>query len=202
MSRLLCLTELLRLGSDRRGPGRTERRVLSTQARENEACGDQSPLTESNRRPSPYHGDALPTELRGQLSHVLAHAHRVRVHGPNRPTKSSTGFGRVAGHGTARSQRTSPALADSTSVCALYQASSRSYGSGRLKRKPWPMSQPISSSSPSVSSLSTPSATTLSPKWRARSTTARTIARSSGSVAIPCTNVRSTLISCTGSRRR
>jgi hypothetical protein len=24
-----------------------------------------SPLTESNRRPSPYHGDALPTELRG-----------------------------------------------------------------------------------------------------------------------------------------
>src|SRR3954463_12620342 len=26
----------------------------------------QSPLTESNRRPSPYHGDALPTELRGR----------------------------------------------------------------------------------------------------------------------------------------
>src|SRR3954451_15967165 len=25
-----------------------------------------SPLTESNRRPSPYHGDALPTELRGR----------------------------------------------------------------------------------------------------------------------------------------
>jgi hypothetical protein len=25
----------------------------------------RSPLTESNRRPSPYHGDALPTELRG-----------------------------------------------------------------------------------------------------------------------------------------
>jgi len=23
----------------------------------------RSPLTESNRRPSPYHGDALPTEL-------------------------------------------------------------------------------------------------------------------------------------------
>src|SRR6266851_5154578 len=32
-----------------------------------------SPLTESNRRPSPYHGDALPTELRGhdgQRPHV------------------------------------------------------------------------------------------------------------------------------------
>jgi hypothetical protein len=27
--------------------------------------GKWSPLTESNRRPSPYHGDALPTELRG-----------------------------------------------------------------------------------------------------------------------------------------
>ena len=25
-----------------------------------------SPFTESNRRPSPYHGDALPTELRGR----------------------------------------------------------------------------------------------------------------------------------------
>src|SRR5580704_9292043 len=37
------------------------------------ACSDSekgaatwSPLTESNRRPSPYHGDALPTELRGR----------------------------------------------------------------------------------------------------------------------------------------
>ena len=27
-----------------------------------------SPLTESNRRPSPYHGDALPSELRGRLT--------------------------------------------------------------------------------------------------------------------------------------
>jgi hypothetical protein len=25
-----------------------------------------SPLTDSNRRPPPYHGGALPTELRGQ----------------------------------------------------------------------------------------------------------------------------------------
>ena len=30
-----------------------------------------SPLTESNRRPSPYHGDALPTELRGQAFSYL-----------------------------------------------------------------------------------------------------------------------------------
>src|SRR6476469_10045030 len=32
-----------------------------------------SPNTESNRRPSPYHGDALPTELLGQQS--------TRLHG-------------------------------------------------------------------------------------------------------------------------
>jgi hypothetical protein len=31
---------------------------------------EQSPLTESNRRPSPYHGDALPTELRGRDRHM------------------------------------------------------------------------------------------------------------------------------------
>src|SRR5256714_11285470 len=69
MSRLLCLTELLRrraLRADRRWQGPSERRVRRTQASENEARGDPSPLTESNRRPSPYHGDALPTELRGR----------------------------------------------------------------------------------------------------------------------------------------
>src|SRR3954447_14077790 len=32
------------------------------------ALNPWSPLTESNRRPSPYHGDALPTELRGRRS--------------------------------------------------------------------------------------------------------------------------------------
>ena len=30
-----------------------------------------SPVTESNRRPSPYHGDALPTELRGRVFSCL-----------------------------------------------------------------------------------------------------------------------------------
>ena len=33
-----------------------------------------SPLTESNRRPSPYHGDALPTELRGRVLSCLTWA--------------------------------------------------------------------------------------------------------------------------------
>src|SRR6185369_6385982 len=40
----------------------------------------RSPLTESNRRPSPYHGDALPTELRGR-EHVLDQAVRARAPG-------------------------------------------------------------------------------------------------------------------------
>src|SRR5215213_4502327 len=31
----------------------------------------QSPNTESNRRPSPYHGDALPTELLGRAMKTL-----------------------------------------------------------------------------------------------------------------------------------
>jgi hypothetical protein len=30
-----------------------------------------SPVTESNRRPSPYHGDALPTELTGRIFSYL-----------------------------------------------------------------------------------------------------------------------------------
>src|SRR3954452_784153 len=32
----------------------------------------QSPFTESNRRPSPYHGDALPTELKGRARRAVA----------------------------------------------------------------------------------------------------------------------------------
>src|SRR5512139_2384461 len=46
MSRLLCHLSYTAVIQARREPG-------------------WSPLTESNRRPSPYHGDALPTELRG-----------------------------------------------------------------------------------------------------------------------------------------
>jgi hypothetical protein len=33
-----------------------------------------SPVTESNRRPSPYHGDALPTELTGPMFTYLTWA--------------------------------------------------------------------------------------------------------------------------------
>ena len=54
MSRLLYQAELLRRD------GRPARREAAP------GRSVQSPLTESNRRPSPYHGDALPTELRGR----------------------------------------------------------------------------------------------------------------------------------------
>src|SRR5829696_4905809 len=63
MSRLLChlsYTAAPRL------------KIRAQRARINEP--GWSPLTESNRRPSPYHGDALPTELRGRAEE--------RVHGP------------------------------------------------------------------------------------------------------------------------
>src|ERR1700745_1820992 len=63
MSRLLYQTELPR-------PGATA-----------------SPLTESNRRPSPYHGDALPTELRGRSRRICR---------PARP--GATGHDRLGEH--------------------------------------------------------------------------------------------------------
>src|SRR5215212_9310848 len=53
MSRLLYQAELLR-------------RAAAAAHRGVRRAAVQSPLTESNRRPSPYHGDALPTELRGR----------------------------------------------------------------------------------------------------------------------------------------
>src|SRR5258708_38254547 len=63
MGRLLYLAELLRLGWPRRR-GRLRSRPILPQQGGSESPA-RSPLTESNRRPSPYHGDALPTELRG-----------------------------------------------------------------------------------------------------------------------------------------
>src|SRR4051795_964945 len=60
MSRLLYQAELHRQGPARPGGDRTGRSSPSCHA-----VVVQSPFTESNRRPSPYHGDALPTELKG-----------------------------------------------------------------------------------------------------------------------------------------
>src|SRR4051794_15744464 len=84
MSRLLCLTELLRHEQIPGGPGteyRTPRphpeQPTSRPTRFRGGISRWSPLTESNRRPSPYHGDALPTELRGHA----ASARSVTIHG-------------------------------------------------------------------------------------------------------------------------
>jgi hypothetical protein len=63
----------------------------------------RSPLTESNRRPSPYHGDALPTELRGPVfgcltcgfvhpAHCLARVHTALA--PATKTKAGAWTGR------------------------------------------------------------------------------------------------------------
>jgi hypothetical protein len=74
MSRLLCQPELLRR------PSLTPRPVkIGSQA--------QSPNTESNRRPSPYHGDALPTELLGPCSTSRAETDYT---GPTPPEKSAS----------------------------------------------------------------------------------------------------------------
>src|SRR5215831_9436172 len=59
MSRVLLPTELLR---------RAERARRPVPA---------SPLTDLNRRPLPYHGSALPTELRGRSQRSLAEAARL-----------------------------------------------------------------------------------------------------------------------------
>src|SRR5829696_9748769 len=74
MSRLLChlsYTAAPRL------------KIRAQRARINEP--GWSPLTESNRRPSPYHGDALPTELRGRA------AEKVTRPRPGRKTVTSAG---------------------------------------------------------------------------------------------------------------
>ncbi len=42
------------------------RQAARTQARPRNPCTRESPLPDSNRRPLPYHGSALPTELRGR----------------------------------------------------------------------------------------------------------------------------------------
>src|SRR5512132_4723539 len=51
-----------------------------------------SPLTDSNRRPPPYHGGALPTELRGQEHGILAAV--GRAFGSGSPSWLINTFGR------------------------------------------------------------------------------------------------------------
>src|SRR3954451_4209104 len=46
----------------------------------------ESPLSDSNRRPLPYHGSALPTELRGRAAHRVPR--RAGAQGVDRPARS------------------------------------------------------------------------------------------------------------------
>src|SRR4051812_36825364 len=73
MSRLLYQAELHRHSiNDRDGPADTARAAKSaTLSCPPDPRRDLSPNTESNRRPSPYHGDALPTELLGRAGNKL-----------------------------------------------------------------------------------------------------------------------------------
>src|SRR5580704_5527899 len=78
-----------------------------------------SPLTESNRRPSPYHGDALPTELRGRVLSCLTwgfapSGDQLRsCTAVVRPRMGSHGRGHVARSGRWRAYRTPAAVASS-----------------------------------------------------------------------------------------
>src|SRR5688572_22375926 len=96
-----------------------------------------SPFTESNRRPSPYHGDALPTELKGRARRAVEDATRrpVDALGGVRPRGRARGQVR-----TNRRRWVAPGAAERTPVRASSQLSSRSSGNGRLTRKPWSLS--------------------------------------------------------------
>src|SRR5262245_4427067 len=62
----------------------------------NTAASSPSPNTESNRRPSPYHGDALPTELLGRLPNSR---------GPEEPREAHTAFRRRRNRGPLSGQQ-------------------------------------------------------------------------------------------------
>src|SRR3954454_4882820 len=110
MSRLLYQAELHRRVTAR--PGLTTGPVVDR----------TSPFTESNRRPSPYHGDALPTELKGHCSgagkRLYLGPFRVRARGGDRgwsrPADRATGrtltvtCGRRAGGAGRRARRCAP----------------------------------------------------------------------------------------------
>jgi hypothetical protein len=86
-------------------------------------------------------------------------------------------------------------------VRASSQLSSLSSGSGRLTRKPWSLSQPISASRLRVTSSSTPSATTCRPRLWASSMIDRAMKDSPWLVDIPSTKDLSTFTSSIGNWR-
>src|SRR5687768_17649050 len=74
-----------------------------------------SPFTESNRRPSPYHGDALPTELKGRARRAVADS-------TSTPALPSRGGRHGAAQVRTNSRRwVAPGVADRTPVRASSQ---------------------------------------------------------------------------------
>src|SRR4051812_18402766 len=164
-------------------------------ARSHDRTGwSQSPFTESNRRPSPYHGDALPTELKGRARRAVEDSTR-------RPDALGDGAAPPTQVRTNSRRWVAPGAAERTPVRASSQLSSRSSGSGRLTRKPWSLSQPIRARRLRVSSFSTPSATTRSPRLCASSMIERAMKDSPWLVDMPSTKDLSILTSSMGSCR-
>src|SRR3954469_24585878 len=144
MSRLLFLAEL---------PRRDDAAARSHDWTGGSLLDRTSPFTESNRRPSPYHGDALPTELKGPARRAVEDCTR-------RPgTARAPGPGAPAARRQVRTNSrrwVAPAAGERTPVRASHQLLRRSSGSGRLTRKPCSLSHPIWVSAFRVSSSSTP----------------------------------------------
>src|SRR3954462_12489147 len=76
----------------------------------------QSPFTESNRRPSPYHGDALPTELKGRARRAVEDSTRrpdavgEGAAPPDPGSNKQPPVGRTGGRGTDAGAGQQPAL--------------------------------------------------------------------------------------------
>ena len=83
----------------------------------------RSPLTDSNRRPPPYHGGALPTELRGQGGHSSRASDRYPVAASSSPDHAAGGRSRRR-----RSRRSRCASMSKTNTFSSRAATQRSRG--------------------------------------------------------------------------
>ena len=93
----------MRTSCDYSGEPASDRRLQIRHKNAPFAGTSRSPLTDSNRRPPPYHGGALPTELRGQGPQSSRFASSVsRLGEACRVSVSSVADGRVPAVGSGR----------------------------------------------------------------------------------------------------
>ena len=74
--------QVLRSNAAHMRPTSPHRRRVSTSGHKKSRCFQrlfESPLPDSNRRPLPYHGSALPTELRGRKTGRSASHHQLAM---------------------------------------------------------------------------------------------------------------------------